>query len=303
MTDLIDGTYLNAAGGRSYKLYLTAPLPGEAPPLFVMLHGCDQDAAGFAAGTRMNELAEECHGVVLYPEQCRMVNPMGCWNWHDIEHQSAAQGEPSLIAGMTRQVIAEHAIDPTRVYVAGLSAGGSMALILAEEYPDLYAAVGVHSGVPSGVATDLFSALRTMSDGPAHATSSDVNLRRRKSRFVPTIVFHGDADKTVHPSNGEVIHKLSRSRKRRAGVTPLPGDRSIKARTRAGPGARAVTRTHHLKGGVPEAELWVVHGGGHAWAGGSPEASYTETGGPNASREMVRFFLQQRLDLDPDNRA
>jgi len=303
MTDLLDGTYLNAAGTRNYKLYLPTPRPGKPTPLIVMLHGCHQDAAGFAAATRMNELARECHAAVLYPEQCRMVNPMGCWNWHDIEHQSAAHGEPSLIAGMTRHVIAEHDIDPTRVYVAGLSAGGSMALILAEEYPDLYAAVGVHSGVPSGVATDLFSALRTMSDGPAHATSSDVNLRRRKSRFVPTIVFHGDADKTVHPSNGEVIHKLSRSRKRRAGVTTMPGDRSIKARTRAGPGARAVTRTHHLKGGVPEAELWVVHGGGHAWAGVSPEASYTETGGPNASREMVRFFLQQRLDVDPDNRA
>ena len=291
MTDLLDGTYLNAAGTRNYKLYLPKSRPGKPTPLIVMLHGCHQDAAGFAAATRMNELARECHAAVLYPEQCRMVNPMGCWNWHDTEHQSAAQGEPSLIAGMTRQVIAEHAIDPTRVYVAGLSAGGSMALILAEEYPDLYAAVGVHSGVPSGVATDLFSALRTMSDGPAHATSSDVNLRRRKSRFVPTIVFHGDADKTVHPSNGEVIHKLSRSRKRRAGVTTMPGDRSIKARTRAGPGARAVTRTHHLKGGVPEAELWVVHGGGHAWAGGSARGSYTDPFGPDASAAMVRFFL------------
>src|SRR6476659_3610945 len=182
MTDLIDGTYLNATGARSYKLYVTPPLLGEPPPLFVMLHGCDQDAAGFAAGTRMNELADECHGVVLYPEQCRMVNPLGCWNWHDIKHQSAAHGEPSLIAGMTRQVVAERGIDPTRVYVAGLSAGGAMALILGQEYPDLYAAVGVHSGVPSGVATDLVSALRTMSAGPVDGEVAKTNARPRKSR-------------------------------------------------------------------------------------------------------------------------
>ena len=297
MTDLIDGTYLNAAGGRSYKLYLTAPLPGEAPPLFVMLHGCDQDAAGFAAGTRMNELAEECHGVVLYPEQCRMVNPMGCWNWHDMNHQSAAHGEPSLIAGMTRQVIAEHGTDPTRVYVAGLSAGGAMALILGQEYPDLYAAVGVHSGVPAGVATDLLSALRTMSAGPGDGDVPKTSARRRQSRIVPTIVFHGDADTTVHPSNGAAIHKLSHRRKRRtAGATLLPTERSTKSRVRARNGTRAVTRTHHSTGGVPDAELWVVHGGGHAWAGGRAGETYTDSGGPDASREMVRFFLQQRLD-------
>jgi len=295
MTELIDGTYLNAAGARSYKLYVTPPVAGEAPPLFVMLHGCDQDAAGFAAGTRMNELADECRGVVLYPEQCRMINPMGCWNWHDIKHQSAAHGEPSLIAGMTRQVVAERGIDPTRIYVAGLSAGGAMALILGQEYPDLYAAVGVHSGVPSGVATDLLSALRTMSAGPLDGKVTRTNARPRKSRTVPTIVFHGDADKTVHPSNGAAIHDLSRPRKRRAaGVTLLPADRSTKTRMRARNGARAVTRTHHSTGGIPDAELWVVHGGGHAWAGGSPGEAYTDSGGPDASREMVRFFLQQR---------
>ena len=296
MTDLIDGTYLNNAGARSYKLYVATSLPGEASPLFVMLHGCDQNAAGFAAGTRMNELADECHGVVLYPEQCRIVNPMGCWNWHDIKHQSAAHGEPALIAGMTRQVVAERGIDATRVYVAGLSAGGAMALILGEEYPDLYAAVGVHSGVPSGVATDLLSALRTMSAGPVDAEVPKTNARRRKLRTVPTIVFHGDADTTVHPSNGTAIH-MSHGRKRRAaGAALLPTDQPTKTRMQARNGTRAVTRTHHSTAGIPDAELWVIHGGGHAWAGGSPEETYTDSGGPDASREMVRFFLQQRLD-------
>jgi poly(hydroxyalkanoate) depolymerase family esterase len=297
MTELVEGTYVNAAGARNYKLYVTAPLLGEAPPMFVMLHGCDQDATGFAAGTRMNELADECHGIVLYPEQCRMVNPLGCWNWYDTGHQSAAHGEPSLIAGMTLQVIAERGIDLTRVYVAGLSAGGAMALILGQEYPDLYAAVGVHSGVPSGVATDWLSALRIMSEGPVQGKVKRTNARRRKSRVVPTIVFHGDADTTVHPSNGQAIHNLSRPRKRRAAnAMLLTTDLSTKTRTRARPGAREVTRTNYSKDGVPDAELWVVHGGGHAWAGGSPEETYTDSGGPDASREMVRFFLQQRLD-------
>lgn len=297
MTELIDGTYVNAAGVRNYKLYVAASLLREASPLFVMLHGCDQDAAGFAAGTRMNELAEECHGVVLYPDQCRLANPMGCWNWHEARHQSAAHGEPSLIAGMTRQVIAERGIDAARVYVAGMSAGGAMALILGQEYPDLYAAVGVHSGVPSGVATDLLSALRTMSDGPADDKGARAKASRRNSRTVPTIVFHGDEDKTVHPSNGEAIHHRSRPRKRRvAGATLLPIYGSSKTRTRARPGARAVTRTHQSKDGISAAELWMVHGGGHAWAGGSPAETYTDSGGPDASREMVRFFLQQRLE-------
>jgi poly(hydroxyalkanoate) depolymerase family esterase len=242
----------------------------------------------------MNELAEECHAVVLYPEQCRMANPMGCWNWHDIQHQSAAHGEPSLIAGMTRQVIAEHGIDPMRVYIAGLSAGGAMALIVAQQYPDLYAAVGVHSGVPSGIVTDLLSALRTMSDGPVDETVSRSNARPHEPHLVPTIVFHGDADKTVHPSNGDAIHSLSRHRNRRTtGETSLPARRSTETRTRKRPGAHAVTRTRSSMGGKSDAELWVVHGGGHAWAGGSPEGSYTDSGGPDASREMVRFFLQQ----------
>ena len=294
MTQWIDGVYTSEAGVRSYRLYMGSPRRRGRPPLFVMLHGCDQDATGFAAGTRMNELADEFHGVVLYPEQSRMVNPMGCWNWHDVRHQSAAHGEPSLIAGMTRQVIEEHAIDPARVYVAGMSAGGAMAVILGQEYPDLYAAVGVHSGMPSGVATDLMSALRTMSSGPDEA-SAETNPR--PFRRIPTIVFHGDEDRTVHPSNGEAIHKRSGARRpRKASAIPASPVRSSETHTREMPGLRAVTLSNRSRDGVSDAELWMVHGGGHAWAGGSPTATYTESRGPDASREMVRFFLQQRLD-------
>jgi poly(hydroxyalkanoate) depolymerase family esterase len=252
----------------------------------------------------MNELAEECNAAVLYPEQCRMVNPMGCWNWHDIHHQSAAHGEPSLIAGMTRQVIVDHDIDPARVYIAGLSAGGAMALIVGQQYPQLFAAVGVHSGVPSGVATDLLSALRIMFEGPVGETGKRSNARRRRSHVVPTIVFHGDADETVHPSNGKAIHRWSHQRTRLAiGANVLSAQRSTETRTRKRPGAHAVTRTHSATDGVSEAELWVVHGGGHAWAGGSPEGTYTDSGGPDASREMVRFFLQQRPHIATTDEA
>lgn len=298
MNEFIEGAYVNEAGVRNYKLYVAASRPGEAPPLFVMLHGCDQDAADFAIGTRMNELAEECRGVVLYPEQCRLVNPLGCWNWHDADHQSADHGEPSLIAGMTRQVAAEHNIDPARIYVAGMSAGGAMAVILGQEYPDLYAAVGVHSGVASGVASDLLSALSAMTSGPAAAKSS-AGASRRNRRAVPTIVFHGDQDAVVHPSNGKAVHIQARRTTRRtsAAVTSIP-HRSSERRVSEGPEGRAFTRTSQTKDGVPEAELWIVHGAGHAWTGGSPDGTYTDTVGPDASREMMRFFLLQRLDAE-----
>ncbi|MGA8032627.1 MAG: PHB depolymerase family esterase [Casimicrobiaceae bacterium] len=297
MNEFIEGTYVNAAGIRNYRLYVAASGDAEAAPLFVMLHGCDQNAVDFAAGTRMNELADECRGVVLYPEQCRLVNPLGCWNWHDANHQSADHGEPALIAGMTRQVAAERNIDSSRIYVAGMSAGGAMAVILGQEYPDLYAAVGVHSGVPSGVASDLVSALRAMAHGPVAVESAPARARTHRRRAVPTIVFHGDMDTVVHPSNGEAVHvqALRPTRRAAASMAPVP-DRSNRTHGLEAPGSRAFTRTLETYDGVPGAELWMVHGGGHAWTGGSPEGTHTDAVGPDASREMVRFFLQQRLD-------
>ncbi len=299
MNELIDGVYVNAAGIRNYKLYVAASLAEDPPPMFVMLHGCDQDAADFAVGTRMSELAEECRGIVLYPEQCRLVNPFGCWNWHDANHQSADHGEPSLIAGMTRQVMAERNVDPTRVYVAGMSAGGAMAVIVGQEYPDLFAAIGVHSGVPSGVADDLLSALGAMKAGPTVVQLAPARARSRHRRVVPTIVFHGDKDTKVHPSNGNAVH--TQARRRTAVPTESTPTESMPTGSSEmhileGAHGRAFTRTSETRDGVPEGELWMVHGAGHAWTGGSPDGSYTDAAGPDASREMMRFFLQQRLD-------
>ena len=243
----------------------------------------------------MNELAEECSGVVLYPEQCRMVNPFGCWNWHDTNHQSADQGEPSLIAGMTLQVVAEHNIDPARVYVAGMSAGGAMAVILGQEYPEIYAAVGVHSGVPSGIASDLLSALRVMKGDALAPSIEGPTTRQRMRRAVPTIVFHGDRDTVIHPSNGNAVHDQARRPHRRSASVPSRASRSSKTHASQASDRRAFTRIAEVTDGVPETELWMVHGAGHAWTGGSPEGTYTDAAGPDASREMIRFFLQQRL--------
>ena len=296
MNDLIDGAFVNGSGVRKYKLYAAAARRGEMPPLFVMLHGCHQDAADFAAGTRMNALADECGGVVLYPEQCKMANLNGCWNWHDTRHQRADCGEPSIIAGMTRHVIAEHGIDPARVYVAGMSAGGAMAVILGQAYPDLYAAVGVHSGVPSGVAVNLLSALSVMNRGPPAGTRSPARKRAKRNRAIATIVFHGDCDTVVHPSNGEAVHTRARHPERRVLAAGSATSRSNGMRVQEGRRGRSFTRTSQIRDGVPQSELWMVHGAGHAWTGGSAEGTFTDAKGPDASREMMRFFLQQRLD-------
>lgn len=263
------------AGARDYKLFLP-PGAGEQPrPLVLMLHGCTQTPDDFAAGTRMNEAAAAQGVVVLYPAQSVQMNPQRCWNWFKRQHQQRDRGEPALLAALVRQVVADQRIDPSRVYVAGLSAGGAMAAVLGQAYPDLFAAVGVHSGLASGVAGDLPSALAAMqSGGPAP----------RASRPVPTIVFHGDRDATVNPANGAQVF---------AAATP-PGATAHTERI-ARPGARAHTRQQQRDAhGRVVAEHWLVHGAAHAWSGGSSAGSYTDPQGPDATREMLRFFLSQR---------
>jgi len=269
----IAGSYACSAGARDYKLFVPPGAGARALPLVVMLHGCTQSPEDFAAGTAMNDAALEHGFFVLYPAQSQRANPQRCWNWFKHNHQARGRGEPEILAGMTRDVMARHAIDPARVHVAGLSAGGAMAAILGDAYPDLFAAVGVHSGLATGIAKDLPSALGAMKGAGARPNGA--------ASGVPTIVFHGDADTTVHPGNGEHV------------VTASAGGAQGEVETGTSPGGRGYTRrVHRLAGGEVVAEHWVVHGAQHAWSGGSATGSYTDPRGPDATGEMIRFFME-----------
>lgn len=279
-TQFIAGTFSNAAGSRTYKLFIPSRSQGKQLPLIVMLHGCTQSPDDFAAGTRMNFMAEERNCFVVYPEQPSGANQSKCWNWFRTGDQRRGGGEPSMIAGITRKVMRDHAIDPKRVYVAGLSAGGAAAAIMGATYPDLYAAVGVHSGVACGAASDLPSAFAAMRQGGG----SKAIINGKTS--VPTIVFHGDRDTTVHPKNGDQIIEQS------AGAARATR-KVLRGRV---PDGHAYTRTVLIDGGGRAiSEHWNVRGAGHAWSGGSPAGSYTDAQGPDATREMLRFFLEHSL--------
>ena len=274
-------SYACAAGRRNYKLYVPHRQHAGRRPLLVMLHGGTQDADDFAAGTRMNVLAEEHGFIVAYPSQCKSANPSLCWNWFKPEDQVRCAGEPSIIAGITDEIVAEYDIDPQRVFVAGLSAGGAMAGVMGATYPEVYAAVGVHSGLPYRSATDVASAFSAMRGDPG--------LQRRQRKTGPrsdhalrvrTIVFHGDADQIVHPSNAAKI------------IEAKTGDTVERAKVRSS-ASRAYTRAATRdKTGTVVVEQWLIHGSGHAWSGGSADGTYTDPHGPDASREMLRFFLE-----------
>lgn len=271
----------NEAGTRDYKLYVPASCSADAAqpfPLLVMLHGCTQSPDDFAAGTRMNSLAEEHRFLVAYPAQAANANGSRCWNWFRPQDQRRDQGEPSIIAGITREVTSAYRVDPRQVFVAGMSAGAAMALILGEMYPELYAAVGAHSAPPYWAAHDVPSAFAAMQGGAK---------RSQGTRPTRTIVFHGDADRTVNASSAEAIVER---------VTSAPGPSPVRgaAMEGAAPGGRRYRRMEYIDARNDRVvEHWVVHGAGHAWSGGSRDGSSTDPSGPDASAEMVRFFLSQ----------
>ena len=280
-------SFSNEAGTRVYKLYVPSGYVGRPLPLVVMLHGCTQSPDDFAAGTRMNELAEELTFLVAYPAQPQSANMSKCWNWYSPGDQARDRGEPSLIAGITRRIMRDFAVDPARVYIAGLSAGGAAAAILGSAYSDLYSAIGVHSGLACGVARDMPSAFAAMRQGGLAAGSA---RRSDTTGPVPTIVFHGDRDTTVNPVNGDQVIAQSKA----------AADLHITVTRGTSQGGMDFTRTVQTDpAGFSLLEQWILHGAGHAWSGGSSAGSYTEPRGPDASREMMRFFLQQPAKTGP----
>ena len=282
--EFVDETFSNHAGTRRYKMYIPAihAREGGVPaPLVIMLHGCKQTPEDFARGTRMNEFAEQHGFLVAYPAQGTGENPSGCWNWFRHEDQGRDRGEPAILAGLAAEVTMRHRVDPRRVFVAGMSAGAAMAVVLAATYPDRFAAVGVHSGLPYGAAHDVPSAFRVMKNGSGSRNGPGFEL--------PAIVFHGDADTTVNLRNAAAI------------VDQATGARvsgsEVRAHVTEGTSAdgRGYRRTVYSDGaGSPVVEQWVISGAGHAWSGGDPRGSFTDAAGPDASAEMIRFFLSVR---------
>jgi poly(hydroxyalkanoate) depolymerase family esterase len=295
-TQFSEHTYTGSAGTRRYKLFIPSAYRGQPLPLVVMLHGCTQTPDDFAAGTRMNMLAEERACFVVYPAQPQTANMSKCWNWFEASNQRRNQGEPAVIAGLVRELLLTYGLDHDRVYVGGLSAGGAMAVILGRTYPELFAAVGVHSGLPYAAAHDLPSAFAAMHQ----RDPSDPNVARSENAQawrggLPTIVFHGDLDTTVHPCNGEkVVSQSVGASSFNAADTSSAAAATVETCAGGIPGGHSYTRRIFKDGnGEVLVEFWLVHGAGHAWFGGDPRGSYTDSKGPDASSEIIRFFLER----------
>ena len=281
-----DRSHDGPAGTRAYKLYVPAAAPDHPMPLIVMLHGCKQNPDDFATGTRMNALAEQHGFLVAYPAQSANANGSNCWNWFRPADQARDGGEPEILAGIVRDVIAAEPVDAERVFVAGLSAGAAMAVILGHTHPEVFRAVGAHSGLPHGAAHNVGSAFAAMHGSYSFTKAAAVPPARVR---VPTIVFQGDQDSTVVAANAAAIVEQALAA---GGANPQLHASEL---ARASADGREYTRTLHAdSAGRTHVELWLLHGAGHAWSGGDAAGSYTDANGPDASGEMVRFFLAQR---------
>ena len=296
-------TYGGPSGSRRYFVYTPAGYTIEQRvPMVVMLHGCTQTPADSAAGTAWNPLADEHAFVVVYPEQRGGDNPLSCWNWFLPVHQVRGSGEAGVLAGISQQVLTSETrwnIDPGRVYVAGLSAGGAMATILGATYPDLYAAIGVHAGLEYQAATDPSAALQAMGSGgpdPAQQGRAAFNAMNGRSRVMPTIVFHGTADSVVHPVNGDQVVQQWMETNRLASNDAYRPD--FQEPTKVDDGILnflpyTVSRWNDGRGRLVQ-EYWRVTGLEHAWSGGSAAGSYSDPRGPDATEAMWAFFTHQQ---------
>ena len=283
-------TFMHQGIRHQYRLYVPpGAANGVAMPLVLMLHGCTQNADDFALGTGMNQAAAPANALVLYPVQPRSANPNGCWNWFEPGHQRRGQGEPELLVAMVRDVMARHPVDAQRVYAAGISAGGAMAALLAREYPELFAAVGVHSGLRAGAADNMMAALSAMNNGAKVGTSDQPATRISGEPQPALIVFHGDNDTTVDAKNGEQLVE--------AALQAALGDKNAAIHeTQQGQSNAGQRFTRNLYRAIDSDEVlveyWLLHNTGHAWSGGSAKVSQTDPKGASATQEMLRFFLE-----------
>ncbi len=277
-----------------YRLYLpSGSSRRDSLALIVMLHGCRQDPLSFAEGTRMNKLAEEGRCAVLYPEQSRHSNPLRCWNWFE-PASLAGQGEAALIARLIDQVTVRRPIDPRRVYVVGMSAGGAMACVLGVRHSRLFAACAIHSGVMYGAASSPMQALDAMRSG---ASAGSIDEARRvvceageSEVMVPTFVIHGDRDTTVNPVNADEIIEQLKARAKcidpRAGEMLACGERCIDG------GGRTYRQQDYTQRGRIMLRKVLVEGLGHAWSGGDARFEFNDANGPDASRLILDFVMQ-----------
>ena len=294
-------TYQNSTSSHPYFVYTPETYHvGKTVPLLVMLHGCTQSAEDFAAGTRMNQLAEKYGFIVVYPQQTHKANRTLCWNWFRSAHQVRNRGEPAIIAHMVqaiRQNTSHWTIDSNQIYVVGASAGAAMAVILGATYPDIFAAIGVHSGIEYQAVTNITSALNVMRQrGPDPVLQGKRAYEAMGSyqRVVPMIVFQGTRDRVVPPIIGDQLVQQWMQTNHLASHGLYVADFTNPTTTTSGqvPGGYAYTvYTWKDTKGNDVQTYWKIQGLGHAWSGGSPNGSHTDPRGPNASVAMYQFFM------------
>jgi poly(hydroxyalkanoate) depolymerase family esterase len=299
--NLSRGSYTSSAGTLSYETYVPASYKqGSQMPLIVALHGCTQTADNFRTQTRFDDLAASKGFIVVYPEQSKANNNLTCWNWFQQADMQRGSGEPSLIAGITKTVQAKYGVDPNKVYVGGLSAGGAMAAVMGATYPDIYAAIGVGSGCEYSAGAPCAG---YQSADPEQAGKSAHQAMGTNARVLPFIVFQGDQDTTVPPVNaqqavraGQVMADLADDGDENGSI-PTGAAKVVNGQA---PGGESYTVSFYNDGtGKELAQYWLVHGMGHAWSGGDASQQFSDPKGPDESLAMYDFFMDHPMGGGP----